>query len=100
DTQERLVQVKASNREKYPQVSVVSRAYETRDPIRPDYSRDALIVLAGSLLLGLFAVWVSEYLTQKKEQQPPIAIFGIQRYGEPPAAGLIDHSQAALDHSG
>src|SRR4051795_6422546 len=33
ETQERLVQVKASNREKYPQVSVISRAYETRDPI-------------------------------------------------------------------
>jgi hypothetical protein len=96
DTQERLVQVKASNREKYPQVSVISRAYEARDPIRPDYSRDALFVLAGSLLLGLFGVWMSEYLTQKKEQQPPVAIFGIQKYAEPPATGLIDHPHGTL----
>jgi polysaccharide biosynthesis transport protein len=100
DTQERLVQVKASNREKYPQVSVISRAYEARDPIRPDYSRDALLVLAGSLLLGLFGVWISEYLTQKKEQQPPVAIFGIQKYAEPPAAGLIDHSPGTLGNPG
>ncbi|HET7061038.1 MAG TPA: integrase [Nitrosospira sp.] len=100
DTQERLVQVKASNREKYPQVSVISRAYEARDPIRPDYSRDALFVLAGSLLLGLFGVWISEYLTQKKEQQPPVAIFGIQKYAEPPATGLIDHSPGALSNPG
>lgn len=100
DTQERLVQVKASNREKYPQVSVISRAYEARDPIRPDYSRDALFVLAGSVLLGLFGVWISEYLTQKKEQQPPVAIFGIQKYAEHQAAGLIDHSPGTLSNLG
>ena len=101
DTQERLVQVKTGHREKYPQVTVISRAYEARDPVRPDYSGDALIVLGGSLLLGLFGVWISEYLTQKKEQQPSIAVFGIQGYSAAPAvaAGLADHPPAALGSS-
>jgi hypothetical protein len=80
---------------------VISRAYETREPVRPDYSRDALIVIGGSLLLGLFGVWISEYLTQKKEQQPSIAVFGIQGYSpaSPPATGLSDYSPAALGSS-
>lgn len=101
DTQERLVQVKTSRRERYPQVTVINRAYETREPVRPDYSRDALIVIAGSLLLGLFSVWISEYLTQKKEQQPSIAVFGIQGYSaaSPAAAGLPDYPPGALGSS-
>lgn len=90
DAQERLVQVKTGRKDKYPQVTVINRAYESAKPVRPDYSREALIAVAGSLLLGLFSVWIFEYLTQKKEQQPSIAIFGVQNYPEP-AAKLIDH---------
>ncbi|WP_090828646.1 GumC family protein [Nitrosovibrio tenuis] len=102
DAQERLVQVKTSHREKYPQVTVISRAYETREPVRPEYSRDALIVIAGSLLLGLFGVWISEYLTQKKEQQPSIAVFGMQGYpaaASPAVGSLPDYPRSALGSS-
>jgi polysaccharide biosynthesis transport protein len=96
DAQERLVQVKTGRKDKYPQVTVISRAFEPVEPLRPNYSRDALIAIVGSLLLGLFSVWVFEYLaTQKKEQQPLVAVFGVQ--GHPaPAAPLIEHSHAAL----
>ncbi len=81
ETQERLVQVKTGQKEKYPQVTVISRAYESRNPVRPDYGRDALIAIVSSLLLGLFSVWIFEYLTHKKEEQPsPIAVFGIHNY--------------------
>jgi integrase len=40
-------------------------------------------------------------LTQKKEQQPSIAVFGIQGYSAAPAvaAGLADHPRAALGSS-
>ena len=95
DTQERLVQVKTGRKDKYPQVDVISRAYESTEPVRPNYSREALIALTGSLLLGLISVWVFEYLTQKKEQQPSIAVFGVERYA-PPAAELIDHPHTVL----
>ncbi|MDN5881122.1 MAG: integrase [Nitrosospira sp.] len=96
ETQDRLVQVSAGRKEKYPQVTVISRAHEPRDPVRPDYGRDALIAIVSSLLLGLFSVWIFEYLTRKKEeQQPPVAIFGIHNY---PSAGadLVNYSQATL----
>lgn len=101
ETQERLVQVKTGQKEKYPQVTVISRAYESRDPVRPDYGRDALIVIAGSILLGLFSVWIFEYLTQKKEEQPsPITVFGIRGY-PPTGRELADYPQTEpipLDH--
>jgi uncharacterized protein involved in exopolysaccharide biosynthesis len=91
-TQDRLVQVSAGHKEKYPQVTVISRAYEPRDPVRPDYGRDALIAIAASLLLGLFSVWIFEYLTQRKGgQPPPVTVFGIHNY---PSAGgeLVSYS--------
>lgn len=101
ETQERLVQVKTGQKEKYPQVTVISRAYESRNPVRPDYGRDALIAIAGSFLLGLFSVWVFEYLTQKKEEQPsPIAVFGVHSYS-PPGRELANYPQTEsipLDH--
>lgn len=94
DAQERLVQLKTSRKEKYPQVTVINRAYEPREPVRPDYTQDALIAIAGSLLFGLLTVWVVEYLTHKKEPQMPIAGFGVQSY-QPAPGGVIDHRQAA-----
>ncbi len=103
DAQERLVQVKTSRKEKYPQVTVINRAYEPRDPVRPNYGQDALIAIAGSLLFALLTVWVVEYLTQKKEPPMPIAVFGVHSYQPPPSGvgalggggGLIDHPKAA-----
>ncbi len=96
ETQERLVQLKTGYKERYPQVTVISRAYESRDPVRPDYSQDALIAIIGSLLVSLFSVWLFEYLTQKKEeQQSPVTVFGIHNY---PSAGaeLVNYSQTKL----
>jgi len=86
DTQERLVQVQTSQKEKYPQVSVINRAYRSADPISPDYNRDALISLVSSILLGLFAVWIVEYLTRKPELQAAgITLSGVHVYGQPSA---------------
>lgn len=101
EAQDRLMQVKSGQREKYPQVSVISRAYEPRHPVSPDYRHDALLVLGGSLLLALFGVWITEFLTHKKEEPAsPITVFGLQTY--PPAkAELPGHSQPVvnrLDH--
>ena len=105
DAQERLVQVKTSRKEKYPQVTVINRAHEPREPVRPNYTEDALMAIAGSVLFGLLTVWVVEYLTHKKEPQLPIAVFGVHGYQSPPGAlgatgGVIDHHPApspALD---
>jgi polysaccharide biosynthesis transport protein len=88
DTQERLVKIETNQKEKYPQVSVISKAYASATPIKPDYSRDALISLVGSLLLGLFAVWIFEYLTRKQEQPSAITMSGIHVYNSAAADRL------------
>ncbi|MGZ8241730.1 MAG: GumC family protein [Methylobacter sp.] len=94
DTQERLVQIETSHKEKYPQVTVINQAYLSPDPVGPNYSRDAVIAIAGSLLLGLFSVWIYEYLTQKHEPQSPVTLSGIHMYN--PAAERLNFRQTAV----
>ena len=94
ETQERLVKIETSQKEKYPQVTVINRAYVANKPLRPDYSRDALIALAGSLLLGLFTVWIFDYLTRKQEQPSAITLSGIHMYN-PAAADQLNYQQTA-----
>ena len=80
ETQERLVQIETQNVDKYPQVNVIERAYLPLEPIRPHYGRDTLIVLAFSLLFGLFCVWIAEFLTRQQEQQAGLTLSGIHLY--------------------
>jgi len=95
ETQERLVQIETSQKEKYPQVAVINRAYRSTIPVRPDYSRDALIALIGSLFAGLFTVWIFDYLTRKQEQPSPITLSGIHMYNPAVANGLTYQQTAA-----
>ena len=95
ETQERLVQIQTGHKEKYPQVTVISRAYLSTDPVRPNYSRDALIALVGSILLGLFIVWIFDYLTRKHEQPSSITLAGIHMYNPAVADGLNYQQTAA-----
>ncbi len=94
ETNERLIQIETSHKEKYPQVTVIKRAYLSGDPIRPNYQRDAIIALVSSLLLGLFTVWIFEYLTRKQEHQSPITLSGIHMYT--PAAERVNYHQTAV----
>jgi uncharacterized protein involved in exopolysaccharide biosynthesis len=47
-----------------PEVSVLQEASLPQRPIRPAYRRDALICLAGSLMLGFSAVLIDLFLTR------------------------------------
>lgn len=94
ETNERLIQIETSHKEKYPQVTVIKRAYLPYDPVRPNYTRDAIIAVVSSLLLGLFTVWIFEYLTRKQEHQSPITLSGIHMYT--PAAEMINYRQTAV----
>jgi uncharacterized protein involved in exopolysaccharide biosynthesis len=96
ETQERLVQIETSQKEKYPQVTVINRAFESSEPISPNYSLDALIAVSSSLLLALFVVWVFEYLTRKPEPQAAITLSGIHMYN--PSADLLSHQQTVTQH--
>lgn len=80
ETQERLVQIETRPVEKYPQVTVIDRAFLARDPISPNYQRDTLIIVIGSVLLGLFGVWLTEFLHQPREKQSDDAFSGLSAY--------------------
>lgn len=98
ETQERLVRIETSQKEKYPQATVISRAYLSMLPVRPYYDRDAVITVIGSLVLGLFAVWISDYLTRKPEEEqqpaPSITLSGLHLYN-PNMADVLEYQQTA-----
>lgn len=91
-TQERLAQIEAKQAEKFPQVKVIERAFFPREPFSPEYTRDAIIAVISSIVLGLLSVWIVEFLTRKEEQMSSISISGIDLYGNP-APGLNSHYQ-------
>ena len=92
-TQERLVQIETRQAEKFPQVKVIERAFLPQEPISPDYTRDAIIALVSSFLLGLFFVWIVEFLTHKKSHQAPLSISGINMYSDSDRSLLHDVQQ-------
>jgi polysaccharide biosynthesis transport protein len=95
ETQERYVQIETQQYEKYPQVEIVERAVLALQPISPDYDRDALIALSGSLLLGLISVWLFDYLTRAQQHQPSVMISG---FGIPQDSRMnhLDYHQTPL----
>ncbi|MDO8937779.1 MAG: integrase [Methylicorpusculum sp.] len=95
ETQERYVQIETRQYEKYPQVEIVERARLPLQPIKPDYDRDALIAVSGSLLLSLASVWLFDYLTRTQQHQPSVMIsgFGIHQDGR---LNHLDYQQTPL----
>lgn len=63
DAIDRQAKLKTSEPERAPQVVLLEAATPSRDPVRPAYTRDAAIAVAGSLVLALFAVWLTEFLS-------------------------------------
>ena len=80
ETQDRLIKIEAKQVEKYPQVSVIERAFLPQQPIRPNYLQDALIAIAGSILLSLSLVWFVIFLNRKDEANTAINLSGIHLY--------------------
>lgn len=101
ETQERLTKIEASQMEKFPQVKVIERAFIPDEPVSPDYTRDATIAIIGSIILGIFGVWLVEYLIRREEQTTRITVTG-SRYYQDIAPDLISRYQQRheqLNHS-
>jgi len=82
DTQGRLVQIETKHTGKYPYVDVIERAFLPYRPVRPDYQWDAMVAVLASLLLGLAAVWVVEFLTRKEQEKLAIHLSGIHLHND------------------
>jgi integrase len=84
---ERKLRLEASELDRKPTVKILEAATTPRQAWRPLYARDAGISLAGSLLLGLLAMWFVE-LFNRSEPQPAFII------GQPvPNAMLPDQTE-------
>ena len=96
EVEQRRARIESQSLEKYPQVQVVEWAYTPTSPLHPDYLYDGILVLAGSVLLGLFAVWLLEYLgrgSSRDGAQAAPAMAGIRVFSEP--AIPLENAQAA-----
>jgi uncharacterized protein involved in exopolysaccharide biosynthesis len=81
ETEVRRADLPSRSLQKYPQVEVVDWASTPLTPLYPDYTRDALWILVGALTLGVFAVWLVEYLRRTPEAEAtsrPGALAGIR----------------------
>jgi uncharacterized protein involved in exopolysaccharide biosynthesis len=77
--EQRVARIEAKSMEKYPQVKVVDWAYQPEQAIRPNYLRDALIILASALASALLCVWLVEYLRRPtSEAEPQTLMSGIR----------------------
>jgi uncharacterized protein involved in exopolysaccharide biosynthesis len=59
---DRLAKLQASEKQRAPRIDVLQAASPSVAPYWPDYNRDALIAVAGSVLFGLFAAWFADFL--------------------------------------
>jgi succinoglycan biosynthesis transport protein ExoP len=59
---DRLAKLQASEQERAPRVEVLEAATPNSIPWRPDYQRDALLAVAGSIVFGLFAAWFVDFI--------------------------------------
>src|SRR5438309_2277615 len=58
-----LAKLQVSEKQRAPRIEVLQAASPSLTPYWPDYNRDALIAVAGSVLFGLFAAWFADFLS-------------------------------------
>ena len=73
DAMDRLSKLQASEKERAPRVDVLETAVTPTQPWRPDYGKNAAIGVVGSVALGLFAVWIADFLAGP-ETAPPLVM--------------------------
>ncbi len=73
DALQRRAKLEATERARVPSVQVLEQAALPREPWRPQYWRDAALVVAGALLLALLAMAVVE-LFNRPEPQPAVVL--------------------------
>ena len=66
--QQHITELHIEQQQKYPQIDVIEPAYLSSKAIRPYYWRDAAYIAGGSLLLGLLAIWLFEFLRRAQSQ--------------------------------
>ena len=82
DATQRLVRQETGEAARRPSVRVLEPAVTPREPWRPQYTRDAAIVLGGALLLALLAMWLVE-LFNRVDAPPAMVVMPVPGYPTP-----------------
>jgi len=70
---ERQVRLEARAGARRPKVRLIQSATVPGEPWRPNYQRDAAIVIAGSLILAWLAAWLADFLV-RRESGPTVIV--------------------------
>jgi hypothetical protein len=70
---ERLVKIEARESARRPKLRENQSASVPSEPWRPNYHRDAAIVIAGSLILAWLAAWLADFLL-RRESGPTVIV--------------------------
>jgi succinoglycan biosynthesis transport protein ExoP len=92
---ERVVQTEVMRYALPPELSVARHASVPERPIRPNYSRDALLSLVGSLLCGLAAVMIDWVATRPPRQSTPLQTLESRTVYYPLVDSQVTGGQAA-----
>ncbi len=68
EAQDRQLSLEVDNRNQYPQVQIRERAFPPERPVYPAYMRDAGISVMASLVIGLLALLIYDFLTRPDRQ--------------------------------
>ena len=83
---DRLTKLQASEQERAPRVEVLEAATPSSAAWRPDYQRDALIAIGGSVVFGLFAAWLVDFIAGRPIA-PTVPTIIVQPSWIPPTLG-------------
>ena len=70
---ERLVKIEARESARKPKLRVIQSASVPSETWRPNYHRDAVIVIVGALILGWLAAWLADFLV-RRESGPTVIV--------------------------
>ena len=98
---DRSTKLQSSVRERAPRVELVEAAAPSLAPWRPDYSRDAVISLAGSLVFGLLATLLGDFLrgpgpARSMLVHHSLALPSMDRFAAPPLRRIDTPAPAQL----
>jgi integrase len=67
---DRQAKLQASEQERAPRVELLEAAAPSRQPWRPDYRSEAALAVGGSVIFGLFATWLVDFLSGPRQLAP------------------------------
>jgi len=93
---EKAVRLEASDRARRPEAKIVEAAVTPTEPWRPLYLRDSAITLAGAIVLGFLAAWLTAFLTRR--EGTPSVVVAPTTVAYPMQSLGLHHGAAQVDH--